>query len=495
MEQLNLEKYADAITDNYYLILTSNSKEKTAVNKMMSNRRNLMLGIPNKGASIGVIGGSFVVHITGTSGGSDKLSTSTIVTQYISRDRLPLPNFVLLVGFCWGNPKKTSVGDILLSKQIISLNSQVANKEGLKYKHKYFSSEIDIQTEVLSTIARQSGYSLKVGDLASLELLLSNTNIRDEIISNYPSILGGEMEAFSLLPSLNSIPWLVIKSVSDFGDNDFHRDEQISASNDVSSLIPLIIPQIIQDNNLVFSMSSPNSKLLLDTLLGGTIKIDKESFSFENMNDYLNDAIGPQFMFKLSQYSSGVEYDEEFPLLMTDFLLETVQNSFRYGKAKSVSVSFNRNNISLYETNNAYDATKLTGTNGGASAWKRLKEIYINSGEVTYSLYGRSQKITLSKVDKNFKRIINDCSAVIIPKTIRAGFISEVLSSNEECEEVYVDVKNIFMTSRQMDIIADVKRLVDEGKLVYISCKNESEVARYQNNLVDCLSAVKVFVG
>jgi len=61
MEQLKLENYAEAIADNYYLILTSNSKEKEAVNKIMSQRRNLVLGIPSNGSSIGVIGGVFVV--------------------------------------------------------------------------------------------------------------------------------------------------------------------------------------------------------------------------------------------------------------------------------------------------------------------------------------------------------------------------------------------------------------------------------------------------
>lgn len=495
MEQLKLENYAEAIADNYYLILTSNSKEKEAVNKIMSQRRNLVLGIPNKGASIGVIGGVFVVHITGTSGGSDKFSTSIIVAQYIAREQYPLPKLVLLVGFCWGNPVMTSIGDILLSKQVVSLNSQIANVQGLKYNSKYFVSELSISSERLCEIANEKGYSLKVGDLASLELLLSSTDARDKITSDYPNIIGGEMEAFALLPSLADVPWLVIKSVSDLGGSDFNRDEQISASDEVSKLLPIIMPKIISDNNLDFNMSTSHSKLLLDTLLGGTIKIDRDSFSSDDINDYLNDMLGPQFMFKLSQYSSGVEYDEEFPYILTDFLLETAQNSFKYGKAKSVSVTFNRNNISIYETDKAYDTAKLSGGNGGARSWNRVKEMYIDKGDISYSVNGKCQKITLNKVNKHIKRIINECSAVIIPSTIRSGFITEVLSSSEECEEVYVDVTEIFMSSRQMDIVGDIKRLVNEGKYVYISCRNESEVERYKSDLVDCLDNVRVFVG
>ncbi|MEZ8365901.1 hypothetical protein AB6C96_12135 [Vibrio cyclitrophicus] len=495
MEQLKLESYKEAIDDNYYLILTSNSKEKSAINKIITHRRNLELEIPNRGASIGVIGDVFVVHITGTSGGADRFSTSIIASQFIAREKYPLPKFVVLVGFCWGNPKATSIGDILLSSQVVSLNSQVANTEGLNYKGKYFTSSLNINNEEVCGIAHENGYSLKVGDMASLDLLLSSSNVRDQIVCDYPNVVGGEMEAYALLPSLADLPWLVIKTVSDLGDNEFNRNEQVSASEQVSKFIQIILPKIISDSDFYFNNSTPHARLLLDSLLGGTIKIDRSTFTSDSMNDYLNDVIGPQFIFKLSQYSSGVEYDEEFPYVLADFLLEVAQNAFKYGESDSVSISFNNSNVSIYESNKAYDARKLSEGNGGSDSWNRLSKMYIDNADVSYSVNGKCHKITLKKINKYFKKIINECSAVIIPSTIRSGFITEVLSSNDECEEVYVDVSEIFMSSRRMDVISDVKRLVGEGKYIYISCRNESEVERYKANLVDCLESLRVFVG
>lgn len=495
MERMRLDRHLDTLYENYYLILTSNSREKTAVNRQLLHKRNLALNIENHGASIGMIDDAFVIHITGTSGVSDQFSISTIANRILDNNGFPKPKLILLVGFCWGNPGKTAVGDTILSTTIISMNNQTASSEGIRYNAKTHNSILSLDNDHIISLANDNGYIVKVGELASLEMLLASTKVRDNIIESFPSVIGGEMEAFALIPSLTNIPWLVIKTVSDGGCDDFNRDSQDLAADNTASLIPLLLPEIISNNNLEFSVSNSDSLFLVDDVIGKTINLDKSLFNSDTLNDYLNDKVGPLLIRKLSQYTSGEEYDDEFPYVLCDLLLEITQNSFKHGGARKVSITFNPKNISLFEDVEAFDVSAIQGDRGGYRSWIEVKEKYVDTGELSYSAMGNFQKVDLLKINKHFRKMIENCSANVIPSTVRSGFVSEVLSVNECCNEIYVDVKNIFMMSRRLDIASDIRKMLSQGKFVYISCRDEREVQTYEDYFTKNLDKLRIFLG
>ncbi|MBK8815665.1 MAG: hypothetical protein IPN42_09270 [Methylococcaceae bacterium] len=495
MKGIKLNRHVNSLNENYYLILTSNSIEKEAVNRVIHPKRNLDINIDNLGASIGMIEDAFIIHVTGTSGVSNTLSISTVANRLLEKESFPRPKLILLVGLCWGNPKKCAVGDTILSTTIISMNNQTASSEGIIYNAKTHNSVLILDNDHTSSLANKNGYTVKIGELASLEMLLTSTKIRDNIIDSFPTVLGGEMEAFALIPSHLNTPWLIIKTVSDCGCDDFNRGSQDLAANNMASLIPLLLPEINSNNNLEFSVSNPESLCLVDELIGKMINLDKSLFNSDTLNDYLNNKVGPQLIIKLSQYTSGVEYDYEFPYMLCDLLLEITQNSFRHGGASKVSITFNPTNVSLVEDKMAFDVSAIKGNRGGYQAWIKVKEKYVDTGELSYSVNGRSQKISLLKINKLFRKIIDDCSASVIPSTVRSGFVSEVLSVNESCSEIYVDVTNIFMSSRRLDIANDIRKMLSQGKYVYVSCKNESEVQTYKDYFSENLDKLRIFVG
>lgn len=495
MERMKLDRHITFLDENCYLILTSNSKEKEAVNSVVRHKRNLDIPIPNKGASIGIIEGIFVIHITGTSGVSDQFSISTLANRIIESDRLPNPKIILLVGFCWGNPAKCKVGDTILSSSIVSMNSQTAGKDGIKYNSSRHNSLLRLDGHRLGELANNNSLEIKVGELVSLEMLVMNTSIRDQIVQQYPSVLGGEMEAFALVPSVPNIPWLVLKTVSDTGCDNFNRDHQGMAANNSASLIPIIIPEINSSNDLDFTISGRICFSLLDEMIGKSIHIGRHLFNSDTLNDYLNDHVGPLIHRKLNQYASGVEYDDEFPYILCDLILEIAQNSFKHGGAKKVDITFNPKSISIIEDVKAFDIRKIGSGRGGYQAWENARSKYIESGDILYSVSGVSQTIELKKIDRLFREMINNCSANVIPNTVRSGFEDEVLSVNDSCNEIYVDVREIFMTSRRLDVVRDINKYLSEGKYVYISCGNEYEVQLYKELLTESLDRLRIFVG
>lgn len=491
-----MQRHAKIINNNYYLVLTSNSREKDEINKVLNHRRNISINTDNHGASIGTIGNHFIIHVTGTSGISDRYSIAAIANRILANKDFPSPKLVILTGFCWGDPKKTAVNDAVLSTAVISLNKQVADLDGVKYILRNFNSALVLDEDVMSSLAQEKGYKVKFGQLASIEMLVANSESRDKIIESCPSILGGEMEAFALIPSLANIPWLVIKTVSDTGGDDFHRDSQNLAAETSASLVSLLLPAIVSTNNLESSINEDDYVTILDDLVGKTVNIDRGMFTSDTLNDYLNDEIGPVLVRRLKKYSSAIEYDEHFPYILCGFILEMVQNSFRHGGAKKIGINFNKDNISVIEDVLAFDIRNVQNGNGGFLAWSMLKEMYIDKAEISYSVKERSQLIKLLKIDEVFRRVINHCTAQVISSTVRTGFASrEVLSVNQSCNEIYVDVTKIFMMSRMLDISSDIKKFLSDGKVVYISCRDEREVDMYKSYFTDDLDKLRVFVG
>ncbi|KOO11159.1 hypothetical protein AKJ18_30540, partial [Vibrio xuii] len=102
------------------------------------------------------------------------------------------------------------------------------------------------------------------------------------------------------VPSMAHIPWLVVKSVSDNGDDDFNQDFQTEAAKLASNTVAKIV-DICADNGLIsLNTSTAENLMLVDRLLGKTIKLPIEELTPNNLNDYLNDVIGPQIEYKLN---------------------------------------------------------------------------------------------------------------------------------------------------------------------------------------------------
>lgn len=478
--KIKLENFQDILEENYFLLVTSNSIEKDAVNRILNPKNKVDLKLQSKGCYIGLIDKSIVVHLSGTSGVASADSISRIVIEFISNGDIPVPKAVLMAGFCWGNPNNTKPGQTIISNTIYSLNSSVVKGEGRQFKEKIFQSKLAndyLAAECLN------------GSMASLETLIAGNDFRDEIISQYPTILGGEMEGFGYIPTLisNDVPWLIVKTISDLADSQFNRDAQEDSAESVANYIPHLIKEV----SIELEMDDSNDSLehLKNILKGNTIHIKRTEFTEESLNDFLNDIIGPVVESKLQGYFYALDKsgDSTFVRYFCDVILEIAQNSFKHGESKEFEISFHSKAIILQDDGTDFDFSQIEGLRGGATAWKKIKENFIDKAFVCFShTKPNIYKFHLENVKDFLSNLREKCSVRIRPGTV--GAIQsryQILEYDESCTSVYLEDKHNRMSSRRHSIIEQVRKLLEKDITVYLSVHNEFEAKEYQDALVD----------
>ncbi|MGF6645800.1 hypothetical protein [Paraburkholderia sp. GAS82] len=506
MEIDSLSRFNAALAGNFILILTSNSKEKLAVNEVIKYRKTIFSILPNHGFYIGFLGDRPVVHLSGTSGISAADSISRIATQFLSDSNLPSPCLVILVGFCWGRPESTRVGELIVSREIISLNYSIAASDASKKRPSSFVSPLlfsdEFQGELIEAAVARRDIVVHCGPLASLETLLTDDVARNEILEYRIDTLGGEMEAFGFVPSCRS-PWIVVKAVSDFGDTDFSRESQAGAARIAASFIEPLLDVLVSLDALPAPRHTSEVAALEDLLMGATLRIEVDDSILVNLNTFLNDVIGPRIDLKLSQYCSAHEYGPSFARHFCDLLLEMTQNSILHGKSRLVELKFSAEKIVLIDEGREFDFEHLPSQSngrGGVKAWQRISDRYISKNLVEYDFLRKKNKnIHSFSLLKSLAILIEakrSCTVTFAPdayNTIIPG--KDVFLFDEKCDGLYIDVRPIRMSSRRIRIFNAVRELLEEGKYVLIACKDQEEVDEFTEELAELKGDhLKVFV-
>jgi nucleoside phosphorylase len=474
---IKLQNYFDVLDDNYVLICTSNIVEKNAINKIINHRCELVSDMNTLGCSIGLINNKFVVHLTGECGVESDISISRLVVEYIARDKNPKPSLVILSGFCWGNPEKTSVENVIVSSDIISLNSDSYHQDKKNYKATPYASSINarfIESKVNNVVS---------GTIGSLESLIASTSKRDEILTIYPHLLGGEMEAFGFVPSLRAIPWVIAKAISDFANDDFDREKQITAANRAACVVKEMLTLYESEGHLNLNSTTSQNLCLTHALYGKEIKITTKEVNSSNLNDFI-DSLSPLVQYKLSYYLTGDEYGDDFIKYFGYLILETAQNSFKHGGATTCLIHFDEKSIFIQDDGNDFKLNDLESTEGrgGAFSWSKFKKYFLDTGYVKYKFEKKKHKFKLVKANENITRIINECTASIVANAIGGGWEnSQVLSYDEGCEAVYVDDRQVFIPSRRFSLISEVQRIIESGRVVFVSVSDSENGAMYQS--------------
>lgn len=358
------------------------------------------------------------------------------------------------------------------------MNSQKIEGDCVQFKENITTSSI--QTDLISSDISACINQAVLGDIVSLETLYASTEKRDELLCKYPDVIGGEMEAFAFVPSMLHIPWLVVKSVSDNGDDDFNQDFQIEAAKLASEALDRVIGICVEKDLISLNTSTAENLALVDRLLGKSIKLPVENLTPNNLNDYLNDVIGPQIEYKLNYYVTSDEYDRRFVKHMCDLILEVVQNSIKYAESSNVVVTFNEKNIIVDDGGNDFELTSLKGERGGAKSWKRVKKNHIDTGSVEYVFHKKKHKFNLTKVNPHIKNIISNCSVTIIKEKVGSPWVSKsILSYDDACDAVFVDDRQVKMQSRRDSLVGAVRQLLESGKIVYVAVNDSEDAEQY----------------
>lgn len=481
-DQAHIRSFKTALDDNYVLVLTSSSVEKRAVRQVLGKILPVAAGRETTGCVIGLLDDRMAVHVSGKGGASSTQSVGRIASGILADPMSPRPCLIILTGYCWGNPAKVQTGDVVISTEVVSLNRAKAEAHGTVPVPTTHVSPVHVD-ELLLQDAGPSYFNgdvtISTGVLASLETFYNSGSARDQLTEQFPDLLGGEMEAFHFLPDCRGIPWVVIKAVSDDGGDSVTRDAQSDAAGRAASkIVPLI--KLLQGEDLIpRARTSAEVESLRDTLIGDSIFVDAQLLRAESLNDYLNNTIGPLLDSKLRRYGSEIEYGSRFPAMFCDLTLELMQNALRHGRAAKTEVMFSDAAVTVLDDGKPFDLASISGDRGGSIAWQKFKNEFLDSGDVEVRIgeakkpYRNKYTFRLRKHNKTLREAMKRCAASIVQDRIGAPMgPAEVLDVPDDCEVVYVDARNLRMSSRRLEIASAVRDLVQEGRRVFVGCSS-----------------------
>lgn len=489
------------LDNNYVLVVTTNSIEKDAVRAVLSSSAPATIRVSNQGSRIGLIGSSFVLCLSGTSGAQEPQSVGRIVRRFLTEQNGPRPSLVVLIGFCWGNPNKVKPGQLIVSTDVWGLNQQRLSPGRSTWKMAQTVSPLnraDWWPEVVNEIEAH-----EIGPISSTETYFASTPARDELLAEYPSVLGGEMEAFDLIPDLHA-PWIIVKAISDDAGNEVGRNSQRDAAARAASALPKLIRALSARSVLPRAKEGPTIDLLRSVIIGRGIRLSQPLGGEYELNSYLNDVIGPQVHAKLTQYASESDPSGLLPNALTDVLLELSQNALRHGGARQVTASFLEIRVVLEDDGNEFGLAGLSESErGGGQAWQKFVTRFLDSGLVRFShrasksKRGNAYVFELTGLSNELRRAKENCSI-----RIDAGNQGEAtgrygwLLHDPACSSLYLDVSFVRMTSRHLQIVDGLAAMLGEGKGLFVACRNQEEVLWYQQRLKDFAGPkLHIFVG
>ncbi len=127
------------------------------------------------------------------------------------------------VGICFGVHDTLKKGDVVISSCVSSYEKGEVKENGTTMKPHYRCDTItDAFLKSNKSRLESSNHSIHHGKFISGEKRVSSLSFIENIRSNFPSALAGDMESagLSLLAHSRGIKWCVVKSISDYGIGD-----------------------------------------------------------------------------------------------------------------------------------------------------------------------------------------------------------------------------------------------------------------------------------
>ncbi len=190
--------------------------------------------------------GKFEAVVTMCSMGTIGASAATLAVDALIRNWNPIG--IVMVGIAFGaSLQKQKVGDVLVASNIIPYENQRVGEQ-IIYRSPIIPSSNELINRIRNILdwefLRPDNTKVKkhIGQILSGEKLVDNIEFKNNLIEQYPQVIGGEMEGAGLWSAADKHKksWILIKSVCDWGDGNKHDDYQPLAAASAVSLCEFI---------------------------------------------------------------------------------------------------------------------------------------------------------------------------------------------------------------------------------------------------------------
>ena len=211
------------------LIVTATDTETSALHQKMTplpNEEGLVeVKKDNATYFLGKLGNFAIANVEcGTMGSTSSMGSILTVSNAINALH---PKFALMVGIAFGiDGAKQNIGDILVSDHILPYEIQRVGNDKIVWR----GSKPEASNTLRNNFKNLRGWEYKLpnGEEANLELcdilsgekLIDNLNLRDQLVEEFQTAKGGEMEGAGLYAACQDkdVAWILIKSICDFAD-------------------------------------------------------------------------------------------------------------------------------------------------------------------------------------------------------------------------------------------------------------------------------------
>lgn len=461
----HLQAYRDILDRSLVIVQTTNSHERKAVLGALDAHRKLHTQQASHRAYLGVAASRVVLVLDGDGAFSGAGAASRFLCDFLANDRYPTPAAVVLCGVCWGNPNLTAVGDVLVASTLTSVNRTIAEQSDLIIvQPKTFEARLPEETVQALECANVVAPAL----MLSVEQLYKGTKARDELLRQFPNAHGGEMEGFVVVPSCEnkSIPWLIIKAVSDFGDDGFERSAQGAVAERAAKVFVKYLKSIPINEKHKVKLGE-----LSDVIRGHSFELRQELFDFSgNLAHQVNEALrGLDTV--ITFYTGSALKDERLASRLAVVVKEVALNSLRHGRAKRIRIDVDPRGVSLDDDGHPYSSEQLTAEakgRGGQLAWRGFKRDYLEPGRLRVksevrNKWNNSLRFEIDNAHPHLPDAKTKCRAEVDPLRRPAIYV------HPECADVYIDIRLIEMMTLTLDTVEEFESLLERGKRLYVA--------------------------
>ncbi len=161
------------------------------------------------------------------------------------------PRVAIMIGIAFGrDPVEQKIGDVLVASEIISYEQQ---RVGKKIIHR--GTNPPSNTTLLDRFENVQNWQFNLpddntstlinGPILSGEKLVDDPDFKASLFDRFPEAIGGEMEGsgFCAAADRKGIPWILVKSICDWGDGRKNKKHQPLAAAAAVSLVHHVLGQ------------------------------------------------------------------------------------------------------------------------------------------------------------------------------------------------------------------------------------------------------------
>ncbi|WP_236192092.1 5'-methylthioadenosine/S-adenosylhomocysteine nucleosidase family protein [Pseudomonas paraglycinae] len=454
------------LQNSVILFVTSNSIERDALISALEDcgakmKRRAIDLLPR--LRVGVLAGYPVCLLSAERGSHGKASVGMLLPDVLQTLK---PQLVVLCGFCYSNPAKGDLHDVIVSNKIVSLVDFIAKDGALALRSQPILESL-ISDEELDTLINSSSYAFAkeikqrnlsskfiTGNVYSGEIFSEDVGFSNGLFKDDENAVGGDMEGQPVAAQCGqrNIPWMFVKSPSDNGGGTRGTRNAQGYSASVAAIASCKLVQefinlkkLSVSSELLEAVGNSGSEPTLDLFDETTVHELRGNRSYAaKIGEFVN------------KCSLGAKYDENFKSHLSAVLKEMAENSVKHGRSSRVQLRGGVLEIALDSDGTLFNPLeefpKMRASGGGQRELASFIKEYGPSGKSLIELSWQAEQNTQSLVIKFIEetgdlRRSYFCTLLLTQQDLRNyAFELEPLVDLSSCRDVWIDAENVYMS-------------------------------------------------